>query len=93
MLCRLKSNRCLYRPAPAPTGKKGGRGIDGAKLQPKDATTHHDPDGTWSGTDEKGRPIEITWWKHLHIKQARYLDMTVIRVVLPHATDKERILA
>jgi len=56
----LKSNRCLYRPAPAPTGKKGGPRKDGAKLQPKDATTHQDPDGTWSGTDEKGRPIEIT---------------------------------
>ncbi len=90
VLCRLKSNRCLYRPAPAPTGKKGGPRKDGAKLQPKDATTHQDPDGTWSGTDEKGRPIEITWWKHLHVKQARYLDMTVIRVVRPHASNKER---
>jgi len=90
VLCRLKSNRCLYRLAPAPTGKKGGPRKDGAKLQPKDATTHQDPDGTWSGTDEKGRPIEITWWKHLHMKQARYLDMTAIRVVRPHATNKER---
>jgi hypothetical protein len=90
VLCRLKSNRCLYRPAPAPTGKKGGPRKDGAKLQPKATATHHDPDGSWSGTDEKGRPIEITWWKHLHIKQARYLDMTVIRVVRPHATNKER---
>jgi hypothetical protein len=90
VLCRLKSNRCLYRPAPAPTGKKGGPRKDGAKLQPKDATTHQDPDGTWSGTDEKSRPIQITWWKYLHVKQARYLDMTVIRVVRPHATDKER---
>jgi hypothetical protein len=90
VLCRLKSNRCLYRPAPAPTGKKGGPRKDGAKLQPKDCSTHHDPDGTWNGTDDKGRPVEIAWWKHLHVKQARYLDMTVIRVVRPHATNKER---
>jgi len=90
VLCRLKNNRCLYRPAPPPTGKKGGRGIDGAQLQPTDATTHAHPDGTWSGTDNKGRPVEITWWKHLHVKPARWLDVTVIRVVRPHATNKER---
>ena len=90
VVCRLKSNRCFYRLAPAPTGKKGGPRKDGAKLQPKDLTTHHDPDGIWSGTDEKGRPIEITWWKHLHIKQARYLDMTVIRVVRSDARNTER---
>lgn len=90
MLCRLKSNRCLYRPAPAPTGKKGSPRKDGTKLQPKDDTTHRDPDAMWSGTDEQGRPVEITWWKHLHVKQARYLDVTVIRVVRPHATNKER---
>jgi hypothetical protein len=90
VLCRLKSNRCFYRPAPAPTGKKGGPRKDGAKLQPKASTTHHDPDGICNGTDDKGRPVEITWWKHMHVKQARYLDMTIIRVVRPHATNKER---
>lgn len=90
VLCRLKNNRCFYRPAPPPTGKKGSPRKDGAKLQPKDATTHAHPDGTWSGTDDKGRPVGITWWKHLHVKPARWLDVTVIRVVRPHATNKER---
>ena len=90
VLCRLKSNRCFYRPAPTPTGKKGAPRKDGAKLQPKDETTHADPDGTWSGTDDKGRPVEITWWKYMHVKQARWLEMTIIRVVRPHATNKER---
>jgi hypothetical protein len=90
VLCRLKSNRCLYRPAPAPTGKKGGRGIDGAKLQPKDSTTHREPDGMWNGPDDKGRPVEMTWWKQMHVKQARWLDLTIIRVVRPHARNCER---
>jgi hypothetical protein len=90
VLCRLKSNRCLYRPAPPPTKKKGAPRKDGAKLQPKDSTTYGDPDGTWNGTDQKERPVEITWWKHMHVKQARYLDLTIIRVVRPHATNKER---
>jgi hypothetical protein len=90
VLCRLKNNRCFYRPAPDPTGHKGAPRKDGDKLQPKDETTHTHPDGTWSGTDEKGRPVEITWWKHMHVKVARWLDLTIIRVVRPHATDKER---
>ncbi len=87
---RLKSNRCLYRPAPPPTGKKGCPHKDGAKLQPKDAATHGKPDGVWKGTDEKGRPVEVTWWRHMHVKEARWLEVTVVQVVRPHATDKER---
>jgi len=90
VLGRLKSNRCLYRPAPAPTGKKGSPRKDGAKLQPKDATTHGEPDGMWKGTDAKGRPVEVTSWKRMHVKEARWLEVTVVRVVRPHATNKER---
>ncbi|GER86566.1 hypothetical protein KDW_51010 [Dictyobacter vulcani] len=90
VLGRLKSNRCFYRAAPPPTGKKGCPRKDGDKLQPKDPATHQDPDGVWKGTDEKERPVEVTWWKHMHVKQARYLDVTVLRVVRPHATNKER---
>ena len=90
VLGRIKSNRGLYRVAPPPTGKRGSPRKDGAKLQPNDATTHHDPDGVWKGNDAKQRPVEVTWWKHLHVKEARYLDLTVIQVVRPHATNKER---
>ncbi|GAC1365744.1 MAG: hypothetical protein NVSMB44_27920 [Ktedonobacteraceae bacterium] len=90
VLGRIKSNRCLYRVAPPPTGKRGSPRKDGAKLQPNDPTTHHDPDGTWKGNDAKQRPVEITWWKHLHIKEARWLQVTVVQVVRPHATNKER---
>jgi hypothetical protein len=90
VLGRLKSNRCFYRPAPAPTGKKGSPRKDGAKLQPKDPATHGEPDGIWKGTDAKGRPVEVTSWKCMHVKQARWLEVTVLRVVRPHATNKER---
>jgi hypothetical protein len=90
VLGRLKSNRCFYRVAPTPTGKKGAPRKDGAKLQPKDSSTHGEPDGMWSGPDDKGRPVEVTWWKRMHVKQARWLEVTVVRVVRPHATNKER---
>jgi hypothetical protein len=90
VLGRLKSNRCFYRVAPPPTGKKGAPRKDGAKLQPKDETTHGGSDGMWSGTDEQDRPVEVTWWKHMHVKAARWLEVTVLRVVRSHATNKER---
>jgi hypothetical protein len=89
-LIRLKGNRCFYRAAPAPSGKRGAPRKDGAKLQPDDETSHGSPDGTWQGQDAKSRPVAIAWWKRVHVKQARWLDVTVLRVVRPHATNKER---
>lgn len=89
-LIRLKGNRCLYRPAPAPTGKRGAPRKDGDKLQPDDPTTHGHPSGVWEGLDEKERSIQITWWHHLHVQKARWLEVSVIRVVRPHATNSER---
>lgn len=90
VLGRLKNNRCLYRPTPARTRKQGCPRKDGDKLQPKDPTTHTSPDEQWKGTDAKGRPVEVSSWKHMHIKEARWLEVTVMRIVRPHATNKER---
>lgn len=89
-LVRLKGNRCLYRVAPDRTGKQGAPRKDGDKLQPDDLDTHGTPSDQWRGQDAKQRAIEISWWHHLHVKGARWLDLTVIRVVRPHATNTER---
>ena len=89
-LIRLKGNRCLYRAAPPPTGKKGAPRKDGDKLRPDDPTTHANPDGQWEDEDAKGRLIQLRWWNHLHVKDARYLDLTVIRVERPQAANSER---
>ncbi|GCE26746.1 hypothetical protein KDA_60550 [Dictyobacter alpinus] len=90
VLGRLKCNRRFYRPAPPPTGKRGAPCKDGAILQPKDEATHGEPDGKAECTDLKGRPVEISWWKHLHVKEARWLELSVMRVLRPHATNQER---
>jgi hypothetical protein len=89
-LIRLKRNRCLYRAAPPPTGKRGGPRKDGEKLRPDAPTTHADPDGQWEGTDERERPVRLQWWKHLHVKDARWLDLTVIQVERLCASNTER---
>jgi len=54
------------------------------------ASTYGTPDGYHNGIDQKERPIQISWWNHLHVKEARWLEVTVIQVVRPYATNKER---
>jgi hypothetical protein len=90
VLGRLKQKRRFYRPAPPPTGKRGCPRKDGDLLQVGNAATYGTPDGQFVGEDAKGRPVQIGWWKHLHVKEARWLEVTVIRVIRPHATNSER---
>lgn len=87
---RRKRHRCFSRTAPEPPGKNGAPRNDGATLQPKDPATHGEPDGQWIGTDAKERPVDVTWWKQMPVTHARWREVTVVRVVRPHATDKER---
>ncbi len=89
-LVRLKGNRCFYRAAPQRTGKRGAPCKDGDKLRPDDPATYGTPSGQRSCQDCKGRPLEISWWHQMHVKTARWLELTVIRVVRPHASNTER---
>jgi hypothetical protein len=90
LLGRLKGNRCFYKPAPAHTGKSGQPRKDGAKLKLSDPSTQSHPDQSWDGTDGKEHPVRICWWEHMHVKEARWLDLTIIQVSRPHATNSER---
>jgi hypothetical protein len=90
LLGRLKGNRCFYKPTPAHTGKSGQPRKDGAKLKLSDPCTQSYPDQSWNGTDEKGHAVRICWWEHMHVKEARWLDLTIIQVSRPHATNSER---
>lgn len=89
-LGRLKSNQCFYKPAPPHTGKKGAPRKDGAKLKLDNPSTQSHPDGSYEVTDEKGNPVSIHCWKHMHVKEARWLDLTIIQVIRPHARNCER---
>jgi hypothetical protein len=90
LLGRLKRNRCFYKPAPPHSGKKGKPSLDGAKLKLSDPSTQKGPDGTWEGTDRNGQPVQIRWWENMHVKEARWLDLTIIQVVRPQAPGSER---
>lgn len=89
-LLRLKSNRVLYRPAPARTGKRGAPRKDGARFACGQERTHGMADEQWEGTDEHGHPLIVSCWHHLHFQQARALEVTVIKVVRPRASERKR---
>jgi hypothetical protein len=82
--------RVLYRAAPAPSGKPGAPRKDGERFQCGDPSTYGQAAGRGPGNDAKGRPVEITWWTGLHLRKARHIEVTVMRVVRPCASGKKR---
>jgi len=81
-LLRLKRNRVLYRPAPPrQPGQRGASRKDGARFQCCDESTHGEPEGTWEGTDAKGRRVEVRCWNRLHLRQAREIEVSVVQVI------------
>lgn len=89
-LLRLKSNRVFYRPAPPPTGKRGAPRKEGERFQCCNPSTHGEPSQHWDGQDANGRRIAVDCWEHLHLRQARDIEVSVIRVTRWGATDKKR---
>jgi DDE superfamily endonuclease len=79
-LLRCKKNRVFYRAAPAPTGKRGAPRKDGDRFACHDESTHGEPDEHWEGTDASGHPLLVERWNHLHLKQAREVELSVLRV-------------
>jgi DDE superfamily endonuclease len=90
VLGRLKSNQCFYKPAPPHTKRKGQPRKDGVKLKLDNLSTQSNPDRTYDVTDEKDHPVSIRCWEHMHVKNARWLDLTIIQIIRPHASNKER---
>jgi hypothetical protein len=90
-LLRVKSNRVFYRPAPARVaGQLGASRKDGDRFQCKDESSHGTPDATWEGVDAKGARIEVRCWKHLHLRTARSLEVSVIQIIRHGASGKAR---
>jgi len=90
-LVRVKSNRVFYRPAPTRLpGQVGASRKDGDRFQCKDASSHGEPDETWEGRDAKGARIEVRCWTHLHLRTARWVEVSVIQIIRHGASGKAR---
>jgi hypothetical protein len=89
-LLRCTRRRVFYRPAPPPTGKRGAPRKDGDRFACHDASTHGTPSAHWEGEEGNGSRIEVDAWDHLHLRLARDVELTVIRVTRFGASDKKR---
>ncbi len=90
-LLRVKSNRLFYRPAPARLpGQLGASRKDGDRFQCQDESSHGEPDETWEGVDAKEAKVEVRCWNHLHLRTARFVEVSLIQVIRHGASGKER---
>lgn len=90
-LLRVKQNRVFYRPAPARLpGQLGASRKDGERFQCQDESSHGAPDATWEGLDATGARLEVRCWTHLHLRQARTVEVSLIQIIRHGASGKAR---
>lgn len=90
-LLRVKSNRVFYRHAPARLpGQLGASRKDGDRFQCNDEGSHGQPDEVWEGTDANGARVEVRCWSHLHLRIARWVEVSVIQIIHHGATGRAR---
>jgi DDE superfamily endonuclease len=90
-LLRVKSNRVFSRPAPERlAGQLGASRKDGERFQCKDESSHGEADESWEGLDAKGARIQVRCWKHLHLRAARQMELSVIQIIRHGATGRAR---
>lgn len=89
VLLRLKSNRRLYR-VPLRRYKNGRPPLDGPLFQGKRPETHGQADTVWCERDQADRSTSISRWNHLHFKEDRHLEVSVIRVEREAAKGSKR---
>jgi DDE superfamily endonuclease len=89
-LIRARKDRVLFRAPPERTGQKGAPRKDGARFQGSDPSSHGGADGDWSGADAQGHPVQLSIWGGLHLRKAREVPITVVRIVRAHARDSKR---
>ena len=91
-LLRIAKNRILYRAAP-PRPEKPGRGQprkDGSKFDCKDDSTHGEPSESWESVPEKGQMTQAERWDRLHFKDARDIEVSLIRITHLGVEDSTR---
>lgn len=89
-LIRARRDQVLYRPAPPRTGKPGAPRKDGERFQGRDPATHGLPDAEWCGLDAHGQAVQVTCWSGLHLRKARQVPITVVRIIRSRARGTKR---
>lgn len=89
-LIRARADQVLYRPAPAPTGKRGAPRKDGARFKGSEPTTQGPPDADWLGMDAKAQTVQVRCWSGLHLRKARAVAITAVQIIRSGARRTKR---
>jgi hypothetical protein len=90
-LLRVKATRVFSRPAPIrQPGQRGASRKDGARFQCSDPSTHGAPDASWEGVDACGKRVEVFCWTQVHLRTARWVEVSVIQVIRHGASERRR---
>lgn len=89
-LIRARKDQVRYRPAPPRTKRPGQPRKDGARFTGSDPATHGTPDADWRGVDAHGQPVQVTVWGNLHLRNARQVAITVVRIIRTGARGTKR---
>jgi hypothetical protein len=89
-LIRARCDQVLYREAPPPTGKRGAPRKDGARFKGSDTPTHGRPDSDWTGMDAHNRMVQVSCWQGLHLRKAREVTITAVRIIRERARGTKR---
>ena len=89
-LIRARADQVLYRVPPAPTGKRGAPRKDGARFQGSEETTHGLPAADWIGVDAKAQSVQVSCWPGLHLRKARSVTITAVRIIRSGARGTKR---
>jgi hypothetical protein len=63
---------------------------DGDRFQCQDESSHGEPDATWEGLDAKGARIQVRCWKHLQLRPARWVEVSLMQIIRHGASGKAR---
>jgi hypothetical protein len=89
-LIRARADQVLYRPAPARSGKRGAPRKDGARFQGSAVPTQGPPDADWRGVDAKEQAVQVSCWNGLHLRKAREVPITAVRIIRSGARSTKR---
>ena len=89
-LIRARADQVLYHAAPPPTGKRGAPRKDGARFKGSDVATHGPPDAEWEGLDAKQQTVQVSCWQGLHVRKARHVALTAVRILRSGALGSKR---
>ena len=87
---RARADQVRYRPAPAPTGTRGAPRKDGARFQGSAVPTHGAPTADWIGVDAKAQTVQVSCWSGLHVRKARAVSITTVRIIRSGARRTKR---